>query len=197
MGTISRHPSTPLVDNQVASAVPVEADFATLFEEFNGGVDAANLGDGAVTTAKLAALAVTQATMADGAASVSEAQVETGAVGYPVSTSYGNVGSAVTHIVGSPARHVIVTASFLLVFQSTSTSMNLRLLKDGVSLQTQNFVDQVQNPIAAQNFQLVTRTYIDTAPTAGGTHVYQLQAKGVGAAVGVFNLNLIAFEPRR
>lgn len=196
MGIIARHPDAPFVDGEVASAAPIEADFATIFAEVNGNLGTANLASLGVTTDKLAAAAVTQAKMTDGAASASEAQVETGAVGYPVSTSYGNVGSAVTHIVGSPARHVIVTASFLLVFQSTSTSMNVRLLKDGVSLQTQNFVDQVQNPIAAQNFQLVTRTYIDTAPTAGGTHVYQLQAKGVGAAVGVFNLNLIAFEPR-
>ena len=196
MGIISRHAGAPFADGETLAGADLEGDFATIYAEFNGNIEAANLKDGAVTNSKLAATAVTQAKMTSGAASASEAQVEVGATGYPVSTSYTNVGTAISHVVGNPARHVIIIASWLVVFQATTTGINIKMLKDAGQLNTPTFADLVENHEGVQVFAIVTRMFIDTAPTPGATHTYQLQVKGNGAAAGCYNLNLVAFEPR-
>lgn len=65
MGNISKPytfaPNTTILSSQA------NADFDTIYNEFNGGIDASNLADNAVTTAKIPDSAVTTAKIADDA----------------------------------------------------------------------------------------------------------------------------------
>lgn len=75
MGLISRPNSYTANTTIVASEV--NDDFNTIYNEFNGGIGAANLATDAVTEAKLADGTVTTAKLAD--TSVTNAKLETGA----------------------------------------------------------------------------------------------------------------------
>jgi len=197
MGTISRSSGAPYADGEILGGAELEGDFSTIYAEFNGGIDTVNLRDGAITTSKLAALAVSQDKMVDGVASASEAQFT--AAETTLTTSYQTLGSSITHTVGSPARHVIITASFLLNYTASSSanSMQLQLLKDGISIYGVGLYDDINSPPGAYVNYPINRTYVDLAPTPGGTHTYTLQMKMAGGGAGVSNIVLVAFEPRR
>lgn len=197
MGTITRHPDAPFQDGEVLTGPDLEADFATIYDEFNGNIDDANLADGAVTTSKLDDGAVTQDKMTSGAASTSSAYREIGAVGFAFSTTYIDLGDEISLTIGDPARHVAIFVSFLLATSADPTTINLKVLKDGVDLYTPFFTDQDFIPTQTGTaFQLVTRMYLDTAPTPGATHAYQVQIKSTAGACGAFNTQIFALEPR-
>jgi len=48
----------------------------------------------------------------------------------------------------------------------------------------------------SSNVEAHTRIYVDTAPTAGGTHTYTFQAKRTAASASIRNLMMVAIEPR-
>lgn len=58
--------------NTTASSSEVNANFDTLYNDYNGGISAANLADNAVTTAKITDLNVTTAKLADGSVSAAK-----------------------------------------------------------------------------------------------------------------------------
>lgn len=211
MGTITRHAGAPFADGEILPGADLEADFDTIYDLVNGGIDDANLEDlgvttsklaaSAVTTAKLAANAVTQAKMTSGAASASEVTAHWGTTNYAFSTSaYSDVGPAISHTVGNPARHVIIMASWLHVYGATGapTGSTIRLMKGGVDMRTAGFIHEIQNPAGSTNNvnQMETVIFIDDAPTPGGTHTYQLQMQAIGNNCGAYHLMMFAFEPR-
>lgn len=77
MTTISK-PNTFSANTTISSAA-VNANFDTLYNDYNGGISAANLAANAVTTAKIADANVTTAKIAD--ANITSAKLATGAVG--------------------------------------------------------------------------------------------------------------------
>lgn len=198
MGIITRHANAPFANGEVLSGSDLESDFATAYAAINGNLTSANLADSAVTTAKIAATAVTQAKMTSGAASASEAQIDVTVNGFTIlSASWTDIGTAVTHTVGNPARHVILIASWNWVVSSSTTSILIRMLKNGAELNSPGVSDQEDHLLAGLYNIEKTRMFIDTAPAAGTTITYQLQMKGVSAATSIArNLALVAFEPR-
>lgn len=195
MGIISRHSGAPYQDGQVLSAADLEADFGAIFDEFNGHITTPNIADGAVTTPKLGSLSLAQGSLADGAASGSEAQSATSTT--VLTTSYQTIGSAVTHPVGNPARHVILMFSALVNANALNGTITFNVLKDGstMALTAEEVIDFTTNH---QKFH-VTRTWVDTTPTAGTSHVYTIQAKTGSATTppSILNPVIVAFEPRR
>ena len=192
MGIITRHANAPFADGEILAGTDLEHDFATVYDAFNGSISSANLADLAVTTAKLAANAVTQGKMTTGAASASEAQIDTGLIGQVfTAASFVTVGSPMTHTVGNPARHVIIMVSLKInrFFALVPVGAIFQLLKDGVNLYPN--ADDVCNDESP-----FTRTYVDTSPTPGGTHVYTLKCKGDTGGGFVLNLAIVVFEPR-
>ena len=201
MGTITRHTNAPFQDGEILLGAELEQDFATIYDEFNGNIDDANLADGAVTTDKLGANAVTQAKMTSGAASTSSAALSnTGAIGVSFADTYTNVGSALSVTIGNPARHVAIFLSCLLTSDEAAIfSTYIQLYKDGSPLYAASFVDRFDNPVeTGTTFKVINKMWVDTAPTPGATHSYQVKMKSddPANANSVFNINLFAIEPR-
>jgi hypothetical protein len=191
MGIISRHANAPYQDGEILSGADLETDIQGIFTEFNGNISAANIADSAVSTAKIAANAVIQSKMTSGAASASEAQV---AADIALTAAYQTVGAPVVHVVGNPARHVIVIVSCSVTGFTLGSVLSLQLLKDGVSLTGIN--DVQGNSSAGPVSIILNRTYVDLAPTAGGTHTYTLQAKHTAASATMTKTTIVIFEPR-
>lgn len=199
MGTITRHAGAPFADGEVLAGADLEGDFNNIYSEFNGQIESSNLADAAVTTAKISASAVTQAKIADGAASASDSESNHLVAGFTVPlTTYGNVGSSIVHVVGSPAREIALFFSMLLNFPSGAcTRITYKLLKDGSPFFTVAYgEDRVSNTTGTLYAITVAKMYVDTAPTPGGTHTYQLQMAATGAAGSCGNLNVFVLEPR-
>src|SRR5690606_2397158 len=73
--------------NTTASSSEVNANFDTLYNDYNGGISAANLADNAVTTAKITDLNVTTAKLADGSVAASKLATDAITLGYAQITS--------------------------------------------------------------------------------------------------------------
>jgi len=201
MGIISRANGAPYIDGETLSGIELEGDFNTIYSEFNGNIDAANIKDGAITTAKLGATGITQAKLASGAATASEVYVNVTGVTIALSpdAAFHDVGNPITHTVGNPARHVIIMVSFAVNFLgATATAISIQMNKDGAILQSPSVPDQVSNTPASVRDDVVTRIYVDPNPTAGGSHIYQFRCLVQGSGSGVFirNLHMTVFEPR-
>jgi len=192
MGTISRASGTPYVDGATLPGSRLESDFSTIYDEFNGNIETSNLANAAVTTSILASGAVTQAKMTSGAASASEAVHNTGLMA--ITSTPANIGTAITHAVGNPARHVIIMVSFEVGAVSAGNVITVYMLKDGVGLP--NSTSEFVNFSASAQPLFINRTFVDIAPTAGGSHTYQLQAKSVALSYTAVGLVVVAFEPR-
>lgn len=193
MGIISRHANAPYQDGEVLVAADLETDIQGLFTEFNGNIDTANLKDGAVTSTKLASGAIDASKIADGTASASEAVSADGPLS--ITTSQAALGAAITHVVGNPARHVIIHVSFEIRGIQGGELLNFWMMKDGVSILTNGC--RAQNMRESSATLSVGRTFVDSAPTPGGTHVYQLKAQSTAFTLSAYNVVVIAFEPRR
>lgn len=127
MGIISRQPGAPYQDGETLAGADLEGDFATIYDEFNGNVDTANIADDAITTAKILDGSVTQAkldgtlvaTVADDSVStakiqalaVTEAKIAANAVTY----SKILLGSCVGRSVAFSHSTVNLTTSFTTV----------------------------------------------------------------------------------
>ena len=171
MGMISRHAGAPFADGETLAGADLEGDFATVYAAVNGNLDSTNLADGAVTTPKLAANAVTQAKMTSGAATASDVLYSASTL---IDTTATIIISAVSHTVGNPARHVIVTVSFAAIMAAGEV-WRLGFYKDGVVVGS---APQIQNPLAAATYStIMTRTWVDTSPTPGGTHSYAVKGQ--------------------
>ncbi len=60
MGLVSRHAGAPFADGETLSGTDLETDFATIFDEYNGGTDNANIASGAaIVGTKLASATLT------------------------------------------------------------------------------------------------------------------------------------------
>jgi hypothetical protein len=114
----------------------------------------------------------------DKACSNSSAQT-TDSTGLTLTTSFQTVGSAVTLAIGNPARHVVVMASFAVTGFTNSSTLRFQLLKDGVALLSID--DSHSNTATGPASVVLNRMYVDTAPTAGGSHIYTFQAKHTAA----------------
>ena len=202
MGIITRHVNAPFADGETLTGADLEHDFATIYDAFNGSINSANIADLAVTTpkmvdlsvttAKLAANAVTQAKMTSGAASTTEVQVDTGS--HSMTTALTAVGSGMVHTVGDPARHVIILVSLRLAIVAGKL-VTFQMYKDAVDM-FPGTMDAVQSDAdAGTGAYMFTRMYIDSSPTAGGSHTYQLKA-AADAAYSRYNLAMLVFEPR-
>lgn len=205
MGTISRAPGTPLVNGQANDATPVETDFSNLFALVNGNVEAINLADDAVTTGKIADDAVTgekladdtvtQDKLVDGAASGSEASA-TALAQTIASSTYATIGSEAVHVVttGTPRQVAIFVSFDLENLDSGNRVFMFKIQKDGADL-----LAAPDESISASASQLVpvTRMWVDTAPSAGATHTYAVQAKRVSGSLRVSNVHIFVLEPRR
>jgi len=192
MGIISRASGTPYVDGATLPGARLEGDISTIYTEFNGAIGAANLGALSVPTSALQANAVTQAKMTSGAASASEAVHATGSMA--ITSTPANLGTAITHTVGNPARHVIIMVSFEVGSVSAGNIISVYMLKDGVGFP--NSTSEFVNFSTSASSLFINRTFVDIAPTAGGTHIYQLQAKSVASSYTAIGLVVVAFEPR-
>lgn len=192
MGTIARHAASPFVDGETLLGADLEGDFATIYDEFNGNIDDANLADSAVTTPKIAASAVTQAKMTSGAATMSEV-VTTNDTGVALTGSFQTIGSSIAHTVGNPARHVVIMCSFATTGPAAADDFTFQLLKDGVSILGVGIVDV--NRVPTGQDRIHTRVYVDASPTPGGSHTYAFQAKDTQGAT-LKNAAIVVFEPR-
>lgn len=192
MGTISRHAGAPFADGEILTGADLEGDFSTIYDEVNGNLDDANLADDAVTTPKIVDMAVTQDKMTSGAATASEVVRATGSMA--ISSSFSNIGDAISHTVGNPARHVAIFVSFEVGAVSAGNVISLQMLKDGspIADSTSDFV----NYSTSANPVFCNRMFVDTAPTAGGTHTYQLRVKSVAFSYTAVSLHVFAIEPR-
>lgn len=204
MPTISRHAGAPWVDGQTLTAADLESDVGSLFALVNGGLDGSNIategvtagaiGSSAVTTAKIADSAVTTAKIEDGAAS--ESEVDKTATSQVVnSTTYATVGATVSHAVSATPRHVVITCSMRVVIVSSPKQVMFKLQRDGADMAS-NPEEAVDCPVGNT---IVTRVWIDDAPTASATHDYSIQAKMTsgGTQMTLANVNTLVFEPRR
>lgn len=91
MSTISKpHTFSP---NTTISSSQVNADFDTLYNDYNGNIDASNLATNAVSTAKIADSAVTTAKIAD--SNVTNAKLNLGWVSYSPTLTNFTIGNGV------------------------------------------------------------------------------------------------------
>ena len=159
----------------------------------DGAITTPKIVDLAVTTAKINDLAVTQGKIASGSASGSEVY-STIPISYFTNT-LASLTSAYSHTVGNPARHVVITLSWMSSL-SAGCTIRFALYKDGVNMLGTGplVLDGIYEPSTSSS--IVTRVYVDTAPTAGGTHVYQLKGYASGTA-SIKNLQVFIHEPRR
>ena len=211
MGIISRHAGAPFQDGETLAGADLEGDFATIYEEFNGNIEAANLADGAVTgakigsatigsaniadgavvTAKLADSGVTTLKMLDGAASKSE--VDSTSAYTNVSASFTQVGATMSHVVGATTRHVAImcSASYAGLLPTDDTAV-ITMQRDGLTLGPAEAITAVQGHVV-----LLTRMYIDKTPTPGATHEYKWLVRSSAGSGRVYYHSIFVFEPRR
>lgn len=163
----------------------------------DGAVTTAKIADGAVTTVKIAATAVTQAKMTSGAATSSEVQYNSGTTN--LSTSYATLGSSVNHVCGNPVRHVLIFVTLSMGLHKNDDSVTLKLIKDGGTLNSERLYqrDYGTAQVNTYVYRPATLMFVDTAPTAGGTHNYYLQGKRTGTGTSyVEGVSIAIFEPR-
>lgn len=207
MGLVSRNPNAPFKNGQTASGTDVETDFATLFALVNGQLSApnlaagavltANLGDAQVTGAKIAASTVAEGNLVDGAAAGAEFQAQN--TNQNTTNAFANLGPQVSHLVGSaPAKFVVLGLSLQISAWAQPSQLQFQILKDGLVLGgITPFVDLHANAGGAGAVQIYTRFWIDAAPTALATHIYQPQVKAATGSATLSNCFFLVWEPRR
>lgn len=188
MGIITRASGTPYVDGDTLPGARLEGDISTIYAEFNGNVDSANIKSGAVTLAKLASASVDQSKLVSGAATASNHTFNLGPI--TVGTGFTDLASVV-HSVGSPAGKILLVFSVGFSSQDIGATLSFRCRKDGADMLGGYSL------VVAQAGGTYTFMWYDDAPTAGASHTYVAQAiQSTGSATAT-SAHLATMESRR
>jgi hypothetical protein len=189
--------------NTVASSSQVNANFDTLYNDYNGGISAANIASSAITTAKIADDAITTAKLADSSVTYTELTA-----GMAVQTAFTVLSSASTGTTVIPGDNTIPQNTegdqyMTLAITPKATTHTI------VIEATLMLANSVANYLVAALFQDTTANAIATsaayqttanglvclkilhAMTAGTTSstTFKVRAGGVSAGTTTFNGN--------
>lgn len=185
-----------------AESSEVNANFDTLYNDYNGGIAAANLATGAVTTAKIADDAVTVDKIADSA--VGNAQVASGVAVQAVSSLYSAVATGTTTIPlddsipqntegtefmtcsitpKSTTNLLVITVNLYVSLSVTSADIIAALFQDT----TANALSAIESYIGAiSSPEPLTMVYTMTAGTTSST-TFKVRVGGNSASTVTFN----------
>lgn len=192
--------------NTTISSSQVNANFDTLYNDYNGSISAVNLATGAVTTAKIADSNVTTAKIADSNVTtakiaddnVNAAKIDWGSIIYDgkttiasaptvASTTFASFSVAQTFTIDSPGTDnrnlIIITGQ---ASNSTAVGAALAVFKGATNLGQITWSQEVVN-----SFNVFCLVAIDTTPTLG-SNSYEL--KGASAS-GTLTLRGAASYP--
>jgi hypothetical protein len=195
MGTIVRHGNFPFADGEVLVGAELEQDFATIYTEFNGNIDNANIKSGAaidggklaaasVGTTEMEADAITVAKMAAAAVPKHHVSTATGTTTFTTSSSFVDV-PGITQASLTPGSTSDLIQCWLTVtvdFTSGTSSYHIGFSVDGTdSDPVGEFTVDDSTP------RTWTFSYAVAAPSAGSALAIKPRyLKDSGAGAGRF-----------
>lgn len=156
--------------NTTASSSQVNSNFDTLYNDYNGGISAANLATDAVTTAKIADSNVTTAKIADDA--VTAAKLDSDATGHGFleidRTTLGSAGNTIT-VSSLPAYKYLRIEYSVVGSGGTVTTVQVRLNNDsGNNYSRRTSVDGGADATVTSSNVLINATAVNAGDVQHG-----------------------------
>lgn len=191
MSTLSKpHTFSP---NTTISSSQVNSNFDTLYNDYNGGIDASNLASSAVTTAKIADLAVTAGKLA--AASVTADKLALGVLQSNVATDEATTSTSYTDLATVQAVTVTIGANgmalaiYAMGMYNVAAAKRVSVAVSGASTVAANDSWCLRNDANAFTASQ-ERSYLFTGLTAG-SNTFTLKFKTASGTGRFFDRNLI------
>lgn len=205
MGLISRHAGAPIARGETSSGADLETDIANAYTLVNGNIENANVAAAAdLNGAKLGSGTMANAKVADSTLTATQFAADTfskqtNASDFNTETAIGAAWTQVetrTITTSDGPGPILLTATLVLVVPVAGYKLfRARLTRDGTDLLAGQFFmgGFTQN---ANNRQMSTGFWVDTAATANTTHTYALECTGVATYHFVRDFGLTCVEFR-